>query len=157
MQEDRVLRERTAWLWVVVLGALALVGVGICLVLAPSNSNSSGAPHEFTDRRSLPDCGRTHLGPGDTVARAVTDVGKEVNECFDAALTEGTGAELVVEAASPEGEPVFEYHRALPEGGVEVFIDSRGGGFGPPGWSYFRCPDAQTFVVAPNECEYREL
>ncbi|MDT0278322.1 hypothetical protein [Blastococcus goldschmidtiae] len=151
-----MLRERTAWLSVAVLGALALVGVGLWLVLTPSASDS-GVPDEFTDRRSLLDCGRTPLGPGDTAGRAVTDVGKEVNECFDAALAEGTGAELVVEGASPEGEPVFEYHRALPEGGVEVFIDSRGGGFGPPRWSYFRCPDAQTFVVARGECEYREF
>jgi hypothetical protein len=61
-----------------------------------------------------------------------------------------------VETASVEGEPVFESHRALPEGGVEVFIDSEGGGFGPPGWEYVRCPDAVQFQVR-GECEYREL
>jgi hypothetical protein len=153
MQEDRVFRERIARLWVVVLGVLALVGVGVWLVASPGG----GSADPFTDRRSLPDCGRTPVGPGDTVGRAATDVGKEANECFDAAVAAGTGAELVVEAASPEGEPVFEYHRALPEGGVEVYIDSLGGGFGPPSLTYFRCPDAQTFVVARETCEYREL
>lgn len=149
-----MLRERTVWLRVVVLGVLALVGVGLWLVLAPSGS---GVPDEFTDRRSLPDCGRTTVGVGELIGRAVTDVARERNECFDAALAEGTGAELVVETSSVEGEPVFEYLRALPGGGVEVFIDSRGGGFGPPSWSWFRCPDARTFVVARAECEYREL
>ncbi len=149
-----MLGDRAARRWVVV-GALALVGVGLWLVLAVWNP--SGVPDEFTDRRSLPDCGRTAVGVGELIGRAVTDVGREKNECFDAALAEGTGAELVVETSSVEGEPVFEYLRALPGGGVEVFIDSRGGGFGPASWSYFRCSDAQTFVVARSECEFREL
>jgi hypothetical protein len=53
------------------------------------------------------------------------DVGREANECFDAALADGTGAEVVVQSASVEGEPIFDHHRALPEGGVEVFVDYR--------------------------------
>jgi len=40
---------------------------------------------------------------------------------------------------------------------VEVFVDYRGGGFGEPTLERFRCPDAQTFVVAPQQCEYRLL
>ncbi|MGY2126877.1 hypothetical protein [Blastococcus sp. SYSU DS0617] len=146
-----MLRERTAWLWVVVLAVLALVGVGLWLVLAPSDRD------RFTDRPPLADCGRTVVGPGQADVRAAVDVGKEELECFDAALADGSGAELVVESASVEGEPMVEYHRALPEGGVEVFVDYRGGGFGYPSLTWFRCPDPRTFVVAPSECEYREL
>ena len=154
-EEDRVLRGRTARMWaLVVVGALALVGAGVWLVLASSDSDG---PDRFTDRSPLADCGRSVVGPGETDARAVLDLGKEETACFDAALAERTGAELVVEKASPEGEPILEYHRALPEGGVEVFVEYRGGGFGDPSLSWFRCPDPRTFVVAPNECEYREL
>ena len=151
-----VLRDRTARLWALVVGVLALAGVVVWLVRTPSDPDS-GAPDRFTDRPSLADCGRTPVPPGDTVGRGLTDLGREANECFDAALAAGTGAELVVESASAEGEPVFEYHRALPEGGVEIFIDSRGGGFGPRDWSLFRCPDARTFLVALDQCEYRDL
>jgi hypothetical protein len=85
------------------------------------------------------------------------DVGREANECFDAALADGTGAEVVVQSASVEGEPIFDHHRALPEGGVEVFVDYRGGGFGGASLSWFRCPDPATFLVALDRCEYREL
>ncbi len=147
-------RDRTARRWLLVAGALALVGAGVWLVLALAGS---GARDQFGDRTSLQDCGRTPVRPGDTVGRSVVDVGREANECFDAALADGTGAEVVVESASVEGEPIVEYHRALPEGGVEVFVDSKGGGFGEPSLSWFRCPDPQTFVVALDQCEYREL
>jgi hypothetical protein len=149
-----VLRDRTARRWVLVVGVLALVGSGIWLVLALADS---AGRDQFADRPSLQDCGRTPVSPGDTVGRSVVDVGREANECFDAALAAGTGAELVVEASSVEGEPVFEYHRALPEGGIEVFVDYKGGGFGEPSLSWFRCPDPQTYVVALDRCEYREL
>ena len=153
-----MLRNRTARLWVLLVGALvvASVGAGVWRALAPSVPGS-GAPDQFTDRPSLLDCGRTPVPPGDTVGRGMTDLGREANECFDTAVAEGTGAEVVVESASPEGEPVFAYHRALPEGGVEVFVDSRGGGFGPRDWSLFRCPDARTFLVSLDQCEYRDL
>jgi hypothetical protein len=149
-----VLRTGTAWLLVLVAGALALVGAGVWLLLA---STGSDGRDRFTDRSTLADCGRSVVGPGETDARAVLDLGREETACFDAALAGGTGAELVVEKASVEGEPVLEYHRALPEGGVEVFVDYRGGGFGEPSLSWFRCPDPRTYVVAPQECEYREL
>jgi hypothetical protein len=149
-----VLRSRTAWLVVLVAGALALVGAGLWLVLASTDSDGRD---RFTDRSVLADCGRSVVGPGETDARAVLDLGKEETACFDAALAEGTGAELVVEKASVEGEPVLEYHRALPEGGIEVFVDYEGGGFGEPSLSWFRCPDPRTYVVAPDECEFREL
>ena len=149
-----MLRDKIAQWWVLAVAVLALVGAGVWLVLALSDF---GGRDRFTDRPELADCGRTPVGPGDTVGRSVVDDGREANECFDAALAAGTGAEVVVEAASVEGEPVFEYHRALPGGGVEVFVDSEGGGFGPPSLSWFRCPDPRTFVVAPGECEYREL
>lgn len=154
-----MLRDRTARRWALGVGALALLaaGIGLFLALSGPGGADSGAPEAFTDRTSLPDCGRTPVPPGDTVGRSVTDAGKVANECFDAAVAEGTGAELVLESTSVEGEPVFAYHRALPEGGVEVFVDSRGGGFGPRSWKWFRCPDARTFVVARDQCEYREL
>jgi hypothetical protein len=150
----QVLPDRTARRWVLVVGVLALVAAGVWFVQARVDLGTSD---RFADRPALADCGRTPVRPGDTVGRSVVDVGREANECFDAALADGTGAEVVVESASVEGEPVFEYHRALPEGGVEVFVDSKGGGFGPPSVSWFRCPDPQTFVVAPGECDYREL
>ena len=153
-EERRVLRNRTARTWVLVIGGLALAGAAVWIVAALSDSDGRD---RFTDRAPLADCGRSVVGPGETDARAVLDLGKEETACFDAALAEGTGAELVVEKASPEGEPVLEYHRALPAGGVEVFVDYRGGGFGEPSLEWFRCPDPQTFVVARQGCEYRKL
>ena len=38
-----------------------------------------------------------------------------------------------------------------------VFVDSRGGGFGPPSLTRFRCPDARTYVLAPGRCEFSQL
>ena len=136
---------------------LVLIVLAIVLLWRAFGPGDPEGRDRFTDRPVLLACGRTPVAPGDTAGRAVIELGKEANECFDAAVAEGTGAEVVVESASAEGEPVFEYHRALPEGGVEVFVDSKGGGFGPPSLTWFRCPDARTFVVARQDCEFREL
>ena len=101
-----MLRERTGWLWVVVLGALALVGAGVWLVLASSDSDGRD---RFTDRSPLADCGRSVVGPGEADARAVLDLGKEELECFDAALAAGAEEEApLVQGAS------FDEQRFVP-------------------------------------------
>ena len=148
-----MLRDRTAWRRGAVLLALAMAGIGLWLVLWPTDS---GVPDEFADRPSLADCGGTTAGPADAIGKVVADVGRSMTECFDGALAAGTGAELTIRQLSVEGTPAIEYHRALPDGGVEVFIDSRGDSYASQDWVYFRCPEARNFQER-GECEFREL
>ena len=140
--------HRTAGLWVVVLGALALVAVALWLVAAPA---VAGVPEEFTDRQSLPDCGRADVTAVHVEARG------EAVDCFDAALAEGTGAELVLVRSTAEGDPITAYYRALPEGrGVEIFSDNRQDAFRGVDWHHAHCPEARSFRVL-GDCGYRDL
>ena len=148
-----MLRERTAWLGGVVLAAVALAAIGLWLVLRPADA---GVPDQFADRPTLADCGGTTAGPADAIGKVVADVGPAMTGCFDAALATGAGAELTIRQLSVEGTPAIEYHRALPDGGIEVFIDSRGDSYASQDWLHVRCPEARSFQER-GDCEYREL
>jgi hypothetical protein len=138
-------------MWAVVLGALTVVvvGVGVWLVSA---SEAAGVPDEFTNRSSLPDCGRADVTAGPPDAG-----GKEAIDCFDAALADGDGAELVVVHSTAEGDPVTEYYRALPDGGgVEIFSDNRQDAFRGVDWHHASCPEARSYLER-GDCGYRDL
>lgn len=133
--------------WLVNAVVAALAGFG--LTLSPG-AGAAGVPEAFADRASLPDCGRATLLIGQTeVAGAAVD-------CFDAALAAGETAELLVRVHGVDNEPVLMYHRALPGGAGEVFVDNRPDQYRSVDWQHVRCPRAQLYPDLEG-CEFREL
>jgi hypothetical protein len=133
-----------------VVAVRAAMALGTLVVALLSGAADDGVPDRFADRPVLPDCGRavSNIMQAEPVGAAV--------DCFDAALAAGRAAELVVDVTTVEGDPVTLYYRALPDGGMEMFDDSREDGFGSGGWSYNRCPEARSFG-AWGPCESRRL
>ena len=109
-----------------------------------------GLPDVFAERSALPDCGRAdqYVGQVDAVGPAV--------DCFDAALSAGGTAELLVVGYGNDSDPVFFYHRALPGGGMETFLDHRRDHYRSSDWQRFVCPEARS-LRDTGECEDREL
>jgi hypothetical protein len=65
-------------------------------------------------------------------------------DCFDAALVENTGAELVVRGRTDE---VVDYFRTVPgQVCVEVFTDSSEDSYGSVEWTFSRCPLARSLA-----------
>jgi hypothetical protein len=119
---------------VLVLGALALVLVGC--------TDSEPAPASFLDRPELASCGRAVLEQGEGIP-------DDAAGCLESSVT--SGAELVVEGPTTEGDPYVTYYRVGPEiEGIEIFIDSTLDRFGF-GWAHQLCPDA-TSLLDLGEC-----
>jgi hypothetical protein len=116
----------------VVLGVAVVIGLAWFLVWL-----ITGPPAAFRYRAELPSCGRIAAGLGPVTGDPVA--------CFDAALREGRGAELVVVQNTTEGDPIVTYYRALPGGGAELFTDSTEDSYGDGGWSHLACSDAREF------------
>lgn len=125
----------------------ALSSLGLRLDAEP---DPAGVPDVFADRPALPDCGRA------TQLVGQVDPQGEGVDCFDAALAAGGAAELVVESHGVDGGPVFLYHRALPGGGLETFLDHRQDQYRSADWQQFVCPEARS-LRDTGECEDREL
>jgi hypothetical protein len=120
-------RRRVAAVAAVVVLVAGLAWFLFWLITAP--------PSSFRNRAELPSCGRIAAGPGPVTGDPVA--------CFDAALRAGEGAELVVETRTTEGDPIVTYYRALPSGGVEVFIDATEDAYGSGDWTHQACSDAR--------------
>lgn len=133
--------------WLVGLVAFVLSGFGLGYAPEPF---PAGFPDAFADRPALPDCGRTpqYVGQDQPQGAAV--------DCFEAALAAGAGAELLVEGYGVDSGPVFLYHRALPGGGMEVFLDHRRDHYRSSDWQQFVCPEARS-LRDTGECEDRDL
>jgi hypothetical protein len=133
--------------WLVGLVALLLSGFGFGHAPQPL---SVGVPDVFADRPALPDCGRTtqHVGQ-------VEPQGAEV-DCLDTALATGGTAELLVVGYGIDAGPVFFYHRALPGGGLETFLDHRRDHYRSSDWQRFVCPEARS-LRDTGECTDGEL
>ena len=110
----------------------------------------SVSPTCFADRPALPDCGRAsqYVGQVDAVGPAV--------DCFDAALAVGGTAELLVVGYGIDSDPVFLYHRALPGGGMETFLDHRRDNYRSADWQQSLCPEARS-LRDTGQCDDREL
>ena len=133
--------------WLVGLVALLLSGFGLDDAPAPF---PVGVPDVFADRPVLPDCGRAsqYVGQVDAVGPAV--------DCFDAALSAGGTAEVLVVGYGIDSDPVFFYHRALPGGGMETFLDHRRDNYRSSEWQRFVCPEARS-LRDTGQCEDEEL
>lgn len=97
-------------------------------------SSEADVSADFTNRPELPSCGAVELDQGETIPQDALD-------CLAAAGAGTAGAELVVTAPTVEGDPIVSYYRALPDGGIEVFVDMTKDSFGG-GWAYDLCADA---------------
>ncbi|MGY2126878.1 hypothetical protein [Blastococcus sp. SYSU DS0617] len=142
MPDEWLLRQ-----WLVGLVALLLSGFG------PGDAPQPipvGLPDVFADRPVLPDCGRVdqYIGQDEPQGAAV--------DCFEAALAAGGTAELVVVGYGADAGPVFLYHRALPGGGMETFLDHRRDNYRSADWQQFVCPEARSLRDL-GECTDREL
>jgi hypothetical protein len=133
--------------WLVGLVALLLSGFGLGNAPHPL---PVGVPDVFADRPVLPDCGRApqFVGQDEPQGAAV--------DCFEAALAAGAGAELLVEGYGNDSGPVFFYHRALPGGGMETFLDHRRDHYRSSDWQQSLCPEARS-LRDTGQCEDREL
>ncbi|MDT0278323.1 hypothetical protein [Blastococcus goldschmidtiae] len=131
--------------WLLTAVVAALTGFG--LSLSPA---AAGVPDVFADRPALPDCGSAALLIGQAeVAGAAVD-------CFDAALAAGGTAELLVHVHGVDNDPVLMYHRALPGGAGEVFMDHRPDQYRSVDWQHVLCPRAQVYPDLEG-CDIREL
>ncbi|MCR2811068.1 hypothetical protein [Microbacterium sp. zg.B185] len=98
-------------------------------------------PPAFRQRDPLPSCGTVELTQGEqTPADAIA--------CVDGAGA--AGAELVVTAPTVEGDPVTTYFRALPGGGIEMFVDLSEDMFAGErsSWLHVSCPLATSIQTA---------
>ena len=142
---DTVLDEWLLRQWLAGLVAVLLSGFGFAPQPLPV-----GVPDVFADRPVLPDCGRApqYVGQVDAVGPAV--------DCFDAALSAGGTAELLVVGYGIDSDPVFRYHRALPGGGMETSLDHRRDAYRSSDWQRFLCPEARS-LRDTGPCEDRQL
>ena len=124
----------------VVAFASALVA---CSEQPTSDTTDGEAPSTFTERVAFASCGEILLDQGETVPGSAW-------VCLDAATD--TGAELVVEMPTTEGDLVVTYYRVGPSiDGLEVFRDATRDSFGPGTWSHELCPET-TAVSEPLGC-----
>ena len=135
------------WQWLVGLMAFVFAGLGVGYAQAPAPIR---LPDAFADRPVLPDCGRIPQYVGQDQPQ-----GPPV-DCFEAALAAGAGAELLVEGYGIDSGPVFLYHRALPGGGMETFLDHRRDHYRSSDWQRFLCPEARS-LRDTGECQDGEL
>jgi hypothetical protein len=103
-----------------------------------ASRSSPDAPASFKERTKLESCGEF------VVELAAESFPDDALACLDAAFD--SGAELVVQVFTIEGDPVVFYYRVGPDiEGIEIFVDSTLDPYGA-GWSHQSCPSATSFL-----------
>ncbi|HVL54546.1 MAG TPA: hypothetical protein VM344_09850 [Vitreimonas sp.] len=100
-------------------------------------------------RYELPFCGVEESGLAELI-------NAEVRRCFVTALRDGTGAEFVSILSTTEGDPIATITRALPGGGLEIFVDSTQDAFGARVWTRTICHafvEDQKFGFVRDGCD----
>jgi hypothetical protein len=89
----------------------------------------------WASRTEFPSCGEVSLGLNEEMRqKAVQEIA-----CLERALKSGESAELKVTFPTIEGDPVREYYRVTPQGGLEVYTDSTDDSFSDQKWSFAEC------------------
>jgi len=102
-----------------------------------ASRHSPDAPASFRERPELESC-------GEFVVEQAESFPDDGLACLDAAFD--SGAELVVQVFTTEGDPVVFYYRVGPTiQGIEIFVDSTLDQYGV-GWSHQSCPSATSFL-----------
>jgi hypothetical protein len=116
-----------------------LVLAVVLVVSGCGGQDEQSEPAWFADRQALPSCDAVVLDQGDVVPETAT-------ECLFGD-NDPSGAELVVQSPTTEGDPVVTYYRRLPgAASLDVMTDMTGDQNGSQGWSWSTCPGATSLT-----------
>lgn len=133
----------------------AVLAIVVCIAACEGESRPSpvsvtapplpGAPAEVLERKPLPFCGEEQI--------SVSETGHNVQgrQCFWSAYQAGLPAEFISQRRTVEGDPITELFRLLPEGGIELFIDSREDRFSTRKWLRVECSSLTLLPDAPGQ------
>jgi hypothetical protein len=129
------------------LGSLLITGCDMLDRTAPNEGSVmrfDGAPVEVRERGALPPCGEE---------RSQGDAGANIpgRRCLWAAYLEHRPAEFITTRWSIEGDPITSIYRILPNGAVEVFIDSTQDTWSAKTWLHLACPGLSLIDGAPAQ------
>ena len=127
-----------------------------CSLFTP-DPNFPNAPEEVRSRPTLPSCGRetnVHGAGADVAART----------CFWDGYQARRPAEFISTVTTIEGDPVTFIYRILPDGRIEVFVDSTQDRFGSRTWARLDCTRLEPILGAqvqpafgPGDCRETAL
>lgn len=130
------------------MATIAAVAIAACDLLGGTiplgGPTFADAPAAVTQRVSLPPCGEETVGLNEGF-----DI--EGRECLWAAYGEGRPAEFVSTLSTMEGDPITFIYRVLPDGSVEVFIDSTHDKWSAMTWLHLACPGLSLVDGAPGQ------
>ncbi|MEU4093658.1 hypothetical protein [Streptomyces sp. NPDC026673] len=113
-----------------------LVAVAVT-VLSTAGCGMLGDPVEerWSSRAEFSSCGEVNLDQGEEMQKkAVREIA-----CLRRALKNGDGAELKATYPTVEGDPIRDYYRVTPQGGLEVYTDSTDDRFSDGKWAFTGC------------------
>lgn len=122
-------------LFTIVLSALLLTACGTSSPSGapPAAPSFEDAPVAVRERLALPFC-------GEETARLNDGFNIEGRRCLWAAYQQRQPAEFITTRWSIEGDPLTWIYRVLPNGAVEVFIDSTQDRWSARTWLHLACP-----------------
>ena len=124
------------------IASLLLVGCG--RLFPAIDSSLSNAPAAVRDRPTLPGCG------SETV-RAPADANIDGRNCLWASYVDKRPAEFVTTQWTIEGDPITSVYRILPDGAIEVFIDSTHDAWSSKSWLHLACHELALIDGAPGQ------
>ncbi|MFD5032092.1 hypothetical protein ACFWM0_17000 [Streptomyces sp. NPDC058405] len=109
--------------------------VATVLVAAGCGGLNDPVKERWESRAESPRCGAVSLDQGEEMQKkGVREIG-----CLQRALKSGESAELKVTRPTVEGDPIREYYRLTPQGGLEVYTDSTDDRYSDQKWSFDEC------------------
>lgn len=127
--------------FVVLIAALAIAGCGF---LPTADGTFGNAPAVVRDRATLPACGTESV----QIAHGVNLDGRR---CFWNAYQSHQPAEFISTQTTIEGDPVTSVYRVLPDGAVEVFVDSTQDTWSTRTWLHLACRELSLIDDAPGQ------
>lgn len=112
---------------------------------ARPESDAGSIERKWLSREPLPSCGSVDLAQGERLEVAA----EEELACMVRALAAGEGAELALSRYTIEGGQIREYYRAIPDGALEIFVDSTRDAFSSRQWRVTRCENPAAFPRYP--------
>lgn len=123
----------------------SLLLVAGCGRLFPAVDTSlSNAPAAVRERPALPACG------SETV-RAAADANIDGRNCLWSSYLGRQPAEFISSQWTIEGDPITFVYRILPDGAIEVFIDSTHDAWSAKTWLHLACPELALIDGAPGQ------
>ncbi|WP_443295584.1 hypothetical protein [Streptomyces sp. GDS52] len=112
----------------VAVATMSLLGAGCGMLGDPVKDH-------WESRTEFSSCGEVSLAQGEEIQKqAVREI-----VCLRRALKSGESAELKVTHPTVEGDPIREYYRLTPQGGLEVYTDSTDDRYSDRKWSFAEC------------------